>query len=216
MTQGGPTSGTNSSNYSLFNNLQIRPERKCLKKWYLALGPGCGILPLGGDGPRRFPRAIGRLGQAMIVTVLIIGISLAMFAYWFRYTVVLILRTGAEPEYASKVAAANRLKFVEVRNRLHAPTPGQDLGRLHTALREDYQALKYLLGHAATAEAGYTAEQRLLMLHFRVLTLWFGATRSLRPSAAKFALLEMSGVLEYFANVMGHRFVALAAEPSRA
>jgi len=47
MTQDGPTSGTNSSNYSLFNNLQIRPERKCLKKWYLTLGPGLWYPSLG-------------------------------------------------------------------------------------------------------------------------------------------------------------------------
>ncbi len=149
----------------------------------------------------------------MLVTVLIIGISLALFVHWFRYTVILVLRSRSMEEYAQKVAAANQLSFVEVRQQLHAPVESGRLASLCNALQKDYQVLKYLLGHAATMQAGsYTAEQRLLMVNFRLLSVWFRVVSRFRPSNAKLALLEMSGVLEYFAHVMGQRFATIAAE----
>ena len=37
-----------------------------------------------------------------------------------------------------------------------------------------------------------------------------------RPNAAKLALLEMSNILEYFANVMGRRIASPAGEAARA
>jgi len=152
----------------------------------------------------------------MIATTLIIGVSLLLFVYWFRYTVILILRTRTAPEYAQKVAAANQLSFVDVRQQLHAPTPAAELPNLFRSLQRDYRVLKYLLGHAATVESGsYTAEQRLLMFNFRVMSFWFAAISRFRPQDAKHALLELSGTLEYFANVMGQRFATLAADSSR-
>lgn len=153
----------------------------------------------------------------MVVTLLIIGVSLFLFFYWFRYTVMLILRTRSAPEYAPKVAAANHLSFVDVRQKLHAPAEGDSLSGFCQALDQDYRALKYLLGHAATADAGnYTAEQRLLMLNFRLMKLWCQVMLRFRPAAAKAALLEMSGTLEYFANAMGRRFAALAGQAAHA
>ena len=152
----------------------------------------------------------------MLITTLIVGISSALFVYWFRYTVILILRTQSTAEYAQKVAAANQLSFVDVRQTLHTPAQGADLRGLWTALQKDYHVLKYLLGHAATVQTGsYTAEQRLLMVNFRLISVWFAAVSRFGPSAAKLALLEMSSILEYFANVMGRRFATLAVETER-
>ncbi len=151
----------------------------------------------------------------MTVTVLIIGISLVLFVYWFRSTVIIILRSQTALEYAQKVAVANQLSFVDVRQQLHGRTPTAELPGLCRALQRDYRVLKYLLGHAATVPAGsYTAEQRLLMLNFRMMSVWFSAVCRFRPEHAKHALLEMSGTLEYFANVMGRRFATLATETS--
>lgn len=152
----------------------------------------------------------------MVVTILIVGISFALFVYWFRYTAILILRTRPVQDYAQKVAVANRLSFVDVRQQLHSPASSENLPGLFRALKRDYKVLKYLLGHAAALEAGsYTAEQRLLMMNFQLMSVWFAVIRRFRPQHAKHALLEMSGTLEYFANVMGRRFATLAAEAGR-
>jgi hypothetical protein len=149
------------------------------------------------------------------MATLIIGVSLALFFYWFRYTVILILRTRSAPEYAQKVAVANHLSFVDVRHKLHANNSDNLAGFCH-ALERDYRSLKYLLGHAATSQAeSYTAEQRLLMINFRLLGLWFSAVSRFRPDSAKLALLEMSNTLEFFANAMGRRFATLASDAAR-
>src|ERR1700746_3331043 len=105
----------------------------------------------------------------MTASVFIIAISLALFVYWFRYTVILILRTAAAPEYAPRVASANHLSFVDVRQQLHTGVEAGHLGGLHRALQSDYKALKYLLRHAANLQpGGFTAEQRMLMINFRL------------------------------------------------
>ena len=152
----------------------------------------------------------------MIATVLIVGISLGLFVYWFRYTVILILRTQSSPDYAQRVAAANQLGFMVIRQQLHSRLPTQNMDGLCRDLRRDYKVLKYLLGHAAAVETGsYPVEQRLLMVNFQLLRAWFAVTLRLRPHSAKLALLEMSSTLEYFANAMGRRFATLAAETAR-
>jgi len=142
----------------------------------------------------------------MVVAFFIIGISSALFACWFRYTVILIQRSRSGQGHAVRAAAANRLHFIDVREKLHAPMDVGSLRGLSKALQHDYRVLTYLVGHAANLQAGhYTAEQRLLMLNFRLMTIWFAATAPIRPTSAKLALLEMCSVLEYFANVMGER-----------
>jgi len=151
----------------------------------------------------------------MVVTALIIGICLFLFVYWFRSTVILIQRTGWKGSYARSIASANQLSFVGVKDQLHGQAPDNDLPNLFQALQRDYKVLTYLLGHAAIQAGSYTTEQRILMLNFRLMGLWFSAIRRLRPAHAKLALLEMSGTLEYFANVMGHRFATLAAASGR-
>ena len=153
----------------------------------------------------------------MLMTLLIVVISSALFVYWFRYTVILILRTRPARDYAPQVAAANRLSFIEIRQRLHAQVEAESLGGFSKSLQQDYRMLKYLLGHAATGQAGrYTAELRLLMANFRILAWCCAAVLRFRPEAAKMALLEMSSILEYFANVMGRRVASLAGEAARA
>lgn len=152
----------------------------------------------------------------MIASVLIIAVSMVLFVYWFRYTVILILNTAAAPEYAQRVASANHLSFVDVRAQLHAPETG-NLGSLYHALQGDYKALKYLLRHAANLQpGGFSTEQRMLMINFRLMTLWFQVISRFRPASAKLVLLEMSGTLEFFANAMGQRFASLTGEASRA
>jgi hypothetical protein len=152
----------------------------------------------------------------MIATVFIIGVSLALLGYWFRWTVALIMSVPLEPECAQKVAAANQLSFLSIRQKLYGPIDADSLGGLCRDLQHDYEALKYLLRHAAnTQPSGFTQEQRLLIVNFQVMTLWFRAVSKFRPEAAKLALLEMSGTLEFLANATGQRFALLASGPSR-
>lgn len=142
----------------------------------------------------------------MISSILIIAFSLVLMVYWFRYTCLLILRTRTSADYAAPVIAANNLRFPEVQERLAEESGLQDLGPLHESLRRDYRLLTYLLRHAAGFQLrGITVEQRMLMIDFKVMQVWYALTKKFGGAQAGKALEEMSHILNHFANAMGER-----------
>jgi hypothetical protein len=147
----------------------------------------------------------------MISSIVIIAFSVVLLVYWFRYTCLLILRTKPAVDYASDVVAANQLAFPEIRARLDGETGAAHLAPLHEALVRDYRLLTYLLEHSAgLTVGGFTLEQRMLMLDFNVMRIWYAVARRLAVPQAQRALQEMSGILDHFANDMGERAAASA------
>ncbi len=143
----------------------------------------------------------------LITTAVITTSSAALFAYWFRYTCLLILSAKTTRDYAAPVATANQLSFVQVQSALRETST--DLEKLKEALDRDYKVLTYLLKNAANPSSGYTAiEDRMLEVDYKLMRVWYGISRRLSPLAARRALDEMSNVVAHFANAMGERAVA--------
>src|SRR5689334_11081081 len=84
----------------------------------------------------------------LIATVIITTSSVALFAYWFRYTCLLILSAKTTRDYAASVASANQLAFLQVQSVLR-DRGAEDLDSLRDSLDRDYKVLTYLLKHAA-------------------------------------------------------------------
>jgi hypothetical protein len=146
-----------------------------------------------------------------VATVIIASSSVALFAYWFRYTCLLILSARTTRDYAVSVATANQLGFLEVQAVLRDPIAA-DLDQLKDALDRDYKVLTYLLKHAANPSSGDAAiEKRMLEINYKLMGAWYSASRRFSPAAACRALDEMSSVVAHFANSMGERAVAGAA-----
>lgn len=146
----------------------------------------------------------------MIASIIIIVISLVLFVYWFRYTCLLILGQQAARNYAPQVASANQLSFLEARDQLKSEVPSDALVSLQRSLDRDYRLLTYLLQHAAAYNVtGRTVEERIMILDYQIMRMWFAVARLYSGSAARRALLEMSSVLNHLANTMGER-VAVA------
>lgn len=142
----------------------------------------------------------------MIASILIIVVSGALLAYWFRYTCVLILRTHTARDRAGEVATANGLRFHRIQGQLVREAPFADLPALQKALEGDYRLLTYLAKHTAGLEVGgLTMEQRMLMLDFKAMRLVCAFCRWAGIDQARAALEEMSSVLNYLANAMGER-----------
>ena len=144
----------------------------------------------------------------MIETVLIIAFSLALFVYWFRYTVLLLLNEEQVEEHTSVVSQLSLLDTREALRRTEGQLP---LDPLHRALEKDYRMLRYLLDHAAGLGLR-PIEHFLLMLDYRMLRLWYHVTRNTSTAQARRALQEMAGILTYVAYKMGEH----AAGPSQA
>ena len=84
----------------------------------------------------------------MSFSILLIGLSLALFAYWFRYSCLLILRTQTAEDYAGEVSRANGLSFDLVKGQIEAE-PNANLGALYQSLERDYRVVSQLLNQVS-------------------------------------------------------------------
>ena len=140
----------------------------------------------------------------MILAVLILILSGAMFFFYFQVTCQRILRRQFDREYFQSIVNANRLEFPSLRKSLEEFGAPVDYPRLRMMLKCDFLALTYLLKNAANVNQRYSKEERLLILYFRLQFLSL-AVRRLLKLGEKRAVLRLTSVLQYFANVVGQR-----------
>ena len=133
----------------------------------------------------------------MIASIFIIAISVVLFAYWLRYSCVLLLRSAQE-RVSQSALVDDRFSVSSVLERLKSEC---ELGPLERALERDYRVLSYLINHAADLEL-MSVENRLLILNYRVMRIWSRMTRSLAPDQSRRALGEMASVLSVLVTQM--------------
>src|SRR5690349_14782761 len=102
----------------------------------------------------------------MLASILIIGFSLALLVYWFRYSCILLLRNQQMEAVAATTDSRFRVAEIQERLRTH-----EALDPLHASLQRDYQVLTYLLEHAAGLELE-AFEDRLLVIDYKVMHWW--------------------------------------------
>lgn len=150
----------------------------------------------------------------MFVSVIIIAFSMLLFLYWFRYTCLLILSTKTTRDYTAQVARANQLEFPAIQAHLKLAGSASSMDSLRLSLEKDYRLLTGLLRHAAQFQmGGLSVEQRMLMVDYQAMKLWYSVARQFSEAThARQALEEMSDIVAHFANAMGER----SAEASKA
>ena len=137
----------------------------------------------------------------MIASFLIIGFSVLLLAYWFRYSCILLVRSHAERATSTCAVSDIRFCFAEVQDRLRT---AEALDPLHLSMQRDYEILIYLLQHAAGLSLE-SFEDRLLVLDYKVMQWWYRLTRIAAPQQARRALSEMASVLIVLAQKMGEQ-----------
>ncbi|HEY1754515.1 MAG TPA: hypothetical protein VGG72_03915 [Bryobacteraceae bacterium] len=146
----------------------------------------------------------------LAVTVIIAAGSVLLFAYWFRYTCLLIVSAKTALDYAGGVATANQLNFLNVQSSLHERN-FTDLDPLRAALERDYSVITYLLKNAAHSSAEESSiETKMLAMNYRLMGAWYQVSRRFSTEVACKALEDMSQVVAHFANVMGERNAAMS------
>ena len=149
----------------------------------------------------------------MFMSIFILLFSAGAMAYWLRFTVLTILNRERVTVEAERLAQANRLEFPQIRKKLEASAAWAADGRLADALRHDFLALSYLLRYAATINVGrYSREEKLLVMDFYVMRAVYGLGRMFSPRLARYAMLEMTEVLEHFAGIMSQRMSSFAVD----
>jgi len=137
----------------------------------------------------------------MLASILIIGFSLILFVYWFRYSCILLLRNFSEETVSTRPNAETRFSFAQVREQLKSDP---ELDPLHQSLDRDYRMISYLLQHAPDLGL-QSLEDRLLVLDYRVMRLYYRVTRTIAPLHARRALAEMATVLGILAQKIGEQ-----------
>jgi hypothetical protein len=140
----------------------------------------------------------------MFLAALILILSAAFFFFFTQVTCQSILRRQFDREYFLAIVNANRLEFPAVRQMLEEFNAPVDYARLRMMLKCDFLALTYLLKNAVNVDQRYSREERLLMLYFR-LVLASLITRHWLRVREKSAILKLTAILQYFANVVGQR-----------
>jgi hypothetical protein len=148
----------------------------------------------------------------MFASLIIIGFSVLLFLYWFRYSCLLILSTRTTRDYTAEVADANQLELPRVQANLQSLVPAEGLDGLCDSLDRDYRLITSLLRHAADFQlGGVSIEERMLMIDFHVMkAIYAAACRLSQFSYAQKALEEMADIVSHFANTMGERSAVAA------
>jgi len=140
----------------------------------------------------------------MLVGILIIFTSTILLAYWFRYSCLLLMRNCEEE--AAQAAVEPAFQISEVQAKLRA---GTELDSVHAALNRDYAVLVYLIQHAVGLEM-QSLEERLLMLDYRVMKLWYRLARTALPEQGRQALSEMASVVSILSVRIAQRAASRA------
>jgi len=140
----------------------------------------------------------------MVLATLILILSTAFFFFHLQVTCQGLLRRQFDREYFMAIVKANRLEFPAVRRTLEESNAPFDYPRLCMMLKCDFRALTYLLRNAVNLNQRYSRDEQLLILYFR-LVLASLITRHWLRVREEPAILKLTAILQYFANVVGQR-----------
>jgi hypothetical protein len=140
----------------------------------------------------------------MVLAALILILSTAFFFFYFQATCQRILRRQFERAYFLAIVNASSLEFPGVRRTLEEFNAPVDYPRLRMMLKCDFLALSYLLKNAVNVNRRYSGKERLLMFYFRLVFASLVIRCWLRVRE-KPAILKLTAILQYFANVVGQR-----------
>ena len=145
----------------------------------------------------------------MWADLVVLGVSTALLAYWFRYTCRLILSVRNAHDYAAPVAQSNHLQYPETHRLLRELSAAGhlDLTRLdvlHRALDRDYRFLTCLIRHGAEFRAARRRfENRMLILDFHLMRARYTFWKRISAERGFAALEERAHILRHLAEAVG-------------
>ena len=145
----------------------------------------------------------------MVISALILILSSAFFFFYLQATCQRILRHEFDREYCLAIVNANLLEFPAVRRTLGDMNAPMDYPRLQIKLKCDFLALTYLLKNTANVNQRCSLRERLLMAYFRLVFASVTTRHWLRLHEEP-AILKLTVILQYFANVVGQRMDTVA------
>jgi len=138
------------------------------------------------------------------MAALILILSTGLFFFYLQAVCQKILRRQFTQEFFQSIVNANRLEFPSVRKAIEDFDSPVEYPRLTLTLKCDFLALTYLLKNAANVNQRYSYEERLLIVYFKLVFAALITCHWLKVRETP-AVLKLTAILEYFANVVGER-----------
>ncbi|HMD86470.1 MAG TPA: hypothetical protein VKO18_17415 [Terriglobia bacterium] len=133
---------------------------------------------------------------------LILIVSTAVLFFYLQAVCEKLLRRRFTQEFYQSIVNINRLEFLSVQKAIEDFGSPGEYSRLTVTLKCDFLALTYLLKNATNVYQRYTYQERLLILYFKVLFVSL-VTRHWLGLRENWAVLKLTNILQYFANVVG-------------
>jgi hypothetical protein len=143
----------------------------------------------------------------MLASILVIGFSLVLLVYWLRYCCTSVLHNSQQQLAAMPALDDNRFAVAGVIERLQIQEKlgiEEELDPIHQALQRDYEVFTYLVQHAAGLELS-SIEDRLLVLDYKLMQMWYRTTLTVAPRQAREALAQMASILNVLVRKMGQQ-----------
>ena len=140
----------------------------------------------------------------MVVASLILILSTALFFFYLQVVCQRLLRREFVEPFYLRLAQVTGLEFPALREEVGKAGCVGDHASVADALRCDFTAVAYLLKKASRTRH-LTPGDRLLLLYWRAMFMSLRLRHILRLQETT-ALLELTAILQYFANVVGARF----------
>lgn len=134
------------------------------------------------------------------VTIVILATSSLLFAYWFRFTCLLILSAKTAQDYTAAVASAHKLSFPLIQVRIQQSTT-RDFDGLKDMLDRDYALVLQIMSQMEAGRSGI--ERNMLSVHYFLTGAWYRVSVHFSEKYGRQALEQMVQVVAYFANTVG-------------
>ncbi|MGH9651202.1 MAG: hypothetical protein ACRD3I_12125 [Terriglobales bacterium] len=146
------------------------------------------------------------------LNILILAASCVLLVFWLHAACQALLGRQAETPLLVELSEVNELNYLTVRRTLESdPRMAGEPAAYLAAVERDYEALTYLLRNAATLRVGhFTARERLLLMDFQLLRVWVRLHQLVGLTGWQGRVLEMTHILNYFANTVSQRLEAFA------
>lgn len=138
----------------------------------------------------------------LILASLIVIVSTALLLFYLESLCRSILRREFERPCFESIVRANQLDFPCVRKALEEEKVSLGYSEIRLSLQCDFLALAFLLEHAAKVRSELSAEERLMLVYFRVSFL-FLKLRHATGMRGKSGALKLTSILRFLAQAVG-------------
>lgn len=145
----------------------------------------------------------------MIVSILILVFSIALFLFYLQTLCEKILRREFSDPYFQQVINAIQLEYPRLRNAAASNT-SVDYSDARLALECDYMTLSYLLKNADRTRQHLSRRERILFVYFRLQIFSLSVRHALKLREGD-AVLRSAAILQYLANLVGERLSVSSA-----